>query len=67
MPGIADKQYGRVLESGTGPLNYTVREPLGVVAHLLAWNTPSVPSPRKSRRHSLPETPSSCALLMKPR
>jgi acyl-CoA reductase-like NAD-dependent aldehyde dehydrogenase len=38
--GIADKQYGRVLESGSGPLNYTVREPLGVVAHLLAWNTP---------------------------
>jgi acyl-CoA reductase-like NAD-dependent aldehyde dehydrogenase len=38
--GIADKQYGRVLESGTGPLNYTVQEPLGVVAHLLAWNTP---------------------------
>lgn len=38
--GIADKQYGRVIQSERGPLNYTVREPLGVVACLLAWNTP---------------------------
>ena len=38
--GIADKQFGRVVQHGNGPLNYTVRDPLGVVAHLLAWNTP---------------------------
>jgi acyl-CoA reductase-like NAD-dependent aldehyde dehydrogenase len=38
--GIADKQFGKVLEYGDGALNYTVREPLGVVACMLAWNTP---------------------------
>jgi aldehyde dehydrogenase (NAD+) len=38
--GIADKQFGRVLEHGAGPLNYTVREPIGVVGCMLAWNTP---------------------------
>ena len=38
--GIADKQYGRVLEWEGDYINYTVREPLGIVPCMLAWNTP---------------------------
>ena len=38
--GIGDKRYGQVLEHEGEHLNYTIREPLGVIACLLAWNTP---------------------------
>ena len=38
--GIGDKQYGGVLEHEGEYLNYFIREPLGVIACMLAWNTP---------------------------
>jgi aldehyde dehydrogenase (NAD+) len=40
----ADKLYGEVvpLPGGERALDYTVREPLGVVAAITAWNTPMV-------------------------
>ena len=38
--GIGDKQYGQVLEHEGDYLNYLIREPLGVIACMLAWNTP---------------------------
>ncbi len=38
--GLAGRDCGSVLQDSSESLNYTVREPLGVIAHLLAWNTP---------------------------
>lgn len=38
--GLADKITGETLPQGSGALAYTVREPLGVVAHITPWNSP---------------------------
>lgn len=37
----AGRLYGRVLPSGSGNRRFTVREPIGVVAALIAWNFPA--------------------------
>jgi aldehyde dehydrogenase (NAD+) len=38
--GIADKIMGETLPQPAGTLAYTLREPLGVVAHITPWNSP---------------------------
>lgn len=38
--GAADKILGTTIPLGTGLLDYTVREPLGVSAHIVPWNYP---------------------------
>lgn len=38
--GIADKVMGNTIPLGTGFLDYTVREPLGVSLHIVPWNYP---------------------------
>jgi aldehyde dehydrogenase (NAD+) len=38
--GAADKLLGETIPSGDGSLVYTLREPLGVVAHITPWNSP---------------------------
>jgi len=38
--GVADKLYGHTVPMGRGVLNYTVREPIGVTAHVTPWNYP---------------------------
>ena len=38
--GAADKIHGETVPLGPGYLNYTVREPLGVTAHIVPWNMP---------------------------
>ena len=38
--GAADKLLGETIPSEDGTLVYTVREPLGVVAHVTPWNSP---------------------------
>jgi aldehyde dehydrogenase (NAD+) len=38
--GAADKILGSTIPLGTGFLDYTVREPLGVSAHIVPWNYP---------------------------
>jgi aldehyde dehydrogenase (NAD+) len=38
--GVADKILGETLPQAAGMLAYTVREPLGVVAHITPWNSP---------------------------
>jgi acyl-CoA reductase-like NAD-dependent aldehyde dehydrogenase len=38
--GVADKLYGHTIPMGAVALNYTVREPLGVTAHITPWNYP---------------------------
>ncbi len=38
--GWTDKQHGQVIPVPTSHLNYTVREPYGVVAQITPWNAP---------------------------
>ena len=38
--GAADKLLGETIPSEDGALVYTIREPLGVVAHITPWNSP---------------------------
>jgi aldehyde dehydrogenase (NAD+) len=38
--GLADKIHGETVPHGTEYVDYTVREPLGVTAHILPWNFP---------------------------
>ena len=38
--GVADKIHGETIPLGPNYLNYTVREPLGVTAHIVPWNAP---------------------------
>jgi len=40
MGGVAGEVKGVTLPSGDGDLHYTKREPLGVVAGILPWNSP---------------------------
>jgi aldehyde dehydrogenase (NAD+) len=38
--GVADKIHGETIPLGPDYLNYTVREPVGVTAHIVPWNAP---------------------------
>lgn len=38
--GWTDKQHGQVIPVPTSHLNYTIREPYGVVAQITPWNAP---------------------------
>lgn len=38
--GAADKVHGETIPLGPDYLNYTVREPVGVTAHIVPWNAP---------------------------
>ena len=38
--GVADKIHGETIPLGSNYLNYTIREPLGVTAHIVPWNAP---------------------------
>ena len=38
--GAADKVHGETIPIGPGSLAYTVREPVGVTAHIVPWNAP---------------------------
>lgn len=38
--GAADKIHGHTLPLGPDYLDYTVREPVGVTAHIIPWNAP---------------------------
>ena len=38
--GAADKLYGQTIPLGQRYLDYTVREPMGVTAHITPWNYP---------------------------
>jgi aldehyde dehydrogenase (NAD+) len=38
--GAADKLYGHTIPLGSRYLDYTVREPMGVTAHITPWNYP---------------------------
>ncbi|NEU32404.1 aldehyde dehydrogenase family protein [bacterium LRH843] len=38
--GVADKILGETIPVEPGIINYTVREPIGVVGHIIPWNYP---------------------------
>ena len=38
--GLADKILGETIPQAPGTFAYTVREPLGVIAHITPWNAP---------------------------
>lgn len=39
--GVADKIHGEVLKMSRDLFGYTLREPIGVVGHIIPWNFPS--------------------------
>lgn len=38
--GVADKLQGETIPTGPDSLDFTIREPLGVTAHIVPWNVP---------------------------
>lgn len=60
--GLADKIQGETVPVGDGYLNYTTREPLGVVAAITPWNHPLLIASKKIA----PALAAGNALLLKP-
>lgn len=60
--GLADKIEGRHLPLGPGYLGYTVREPLGVTAHIIPWNVPI----SMMARGIAPALAAGCTAVVKP-
>ncbi|CAA9213000.1 MAG: Aldehyde dehydrogenase [uncultured Actinomycetospora sp.] len=55
--GAADKLHGETIPLGPGSLAYTVREPVGVTAHIVPWNAPLSMLCRSVARPWPPGTP----------
>jgi aldehyde dehydrogenase (NAD+) len=60
--GIADKIMGHTIPLGPGFLDYTVREPIGVSAHIVPWNYPI----QIGARGVAPALASGCTVVLKP-
>lgn len=60
--GLADKIEGRHLPLGPDYLGYTVREPLGVTAHIIPWNVPI----NMMARGIAPALAAGCTAVVKP-
>src|SRR6476661_6575275 len=60
--GIADKIMGNTIPLGPGFLDYTVREPIGVSAHIVPWNYPI----QIGARGVAPALAAGCAIVLKP-
>src|SRR6186997_3422372 len=60
--GIADKIMGHTIPLGPGFLDYTVREPIGVSAHIVPWNYPI----QIGARGVAPALAAGCAVVLKP-
>lgn len=60
--GIADKIMGNTIPLGPGFLDFTVREPIGVSAHIVPWNYPI----QISSRGVAPALAAGCAIVLKP-
>src|SRR6187455_1225434 len=60
--GIADKIMGNTIPLGPGYLDYTVREPIGVSAHIVPWNYPI----QIGARGVAPALAAGCAVVLKP-
>lgn len=55
--GLATENKGETIPMGSGNLNFTVREPLGVVARIVAYNHPFMFAAVKMLRRSSQVTP----------
>jgi aldehyde dehydrogenase (NAD+) len=60
--GIADKIMGNTIPIGPGFLDYTVREPIGVSAHIVPWNYPI----QIGARGVAPALAAGCTVVLKP-
>src|SRR5262245_32551690 len=60
--GIADKIMGHTIPIGSGFLDYTVREPIGVSAHIVPWNYPI----QIGARGIAPALAAGCAVVVNP-
>ena len=60
--GIADKIMGNTIPIGSGFLDFTVREPIGVSAHIVPWNYPI----QIGARGIAPALAAGCTVVMKP-
>jgi acyl-CoA reductase-like NAD-dependent aldehyde dehydrogenase len=60
--GIADKIMGNTIPLGPGFLDFTVREPIGVSAHIVPWNYPI----QIGARGVAPALAAGCAVVLKP-
>jgi acyl-CoA reductase-like NAD-dependent aldehyde dehydrogenase len=60
--GVADKIMGNTIPLGPGLLDYTVREPIGVSAHVVPWNYPI----QIGSRGVAPALAAGCTVVFKP-
>jgi acyl-CoA reductase-like NAD-dependent aldehyde dehydrogenase len=60
--GIADKIMGHTIPLGPGFLDYTIREPIGVSAHIVPWNYPI----QIGARGVAPALAAGCTVVLKP-
>jgi acyl-CoA reductase-like NAD-dependent aldehyde dehydrogenase len=60
--GAADKHYGETIPMGAGVLDFTLREPVGVVAAITPWNFPFLAAAWKVA----PALAAGCTLILKP-
>lgn len=60
--GVADKIQGATIPLGKGYLDFTLREPLGVTAHILPWNVPL----NMLARGVAPALAAGCTAVVKP-
>jgi len=60
--GIADKIMGHTIPIGSGFLDFTVREPIGVSAHIVPWNYPI----QIGARGIAPALAAGCTVVLKP-
>ena len=60
--GVADKIQGATIPVGPDHLDFTLREPLGVTAHILPWNVPL----NMLARGVAPALAAGCAAVVKP-
>ena len=60
--GAMDKFFGETIPMGDGVLDFTVREPVGVVAQITPWNFPFLAAAWKVA----PALAAGCAVILKP-
>jgi acyl-CoA reductase-like NAD-dependent aldehyde dehydrogenase len=60
--GAMDKFYGETIPMGDGVLDFTLREPIGVVAQITPWNFPFLAAAWKVA----PALATGCTVLLKP-
>jgi acyl-CoA reductase-like NAD-dependent aldehyde dehydrogenase len=60
--GVADKIMGHTIPLGPGLLDFTIREPIGVSAHIVPWNYPI----QIGARGIAPALTAGCTVVVKP-